>query len=73
MPAGWYQCLGPAADSEMMSASSTAAQLPDSYCVHVLCRELRNVSGCSIHLSQYPDVPRCVKPEEEVRLERVAC
>lgn len=31
-----------------------------------LCRELRNVSGCSIHLSAYPDVPRCVKKGEEV-------
>ncbi|WIA40089.1 hypothetical protein OEZ86_013501 [Tetradesmus obliquus] len=29
-------------------------------------KELRSVSGCMVHLSAYPDVPRCVKKGEEV-------
>jgi hypothetical protein len=29
-------------------------------------RELRSVSGCSVHLHGFPDVPRCVKKGEEV-------
>uniref|UniRef100_A0A383V282 K Homology domain-containing protein n=1 Tax=Tetradesmus obliquus TaxID=3088 RepID=A0A383V282_TETOB len=29
-------------------------------------KELRSVSGCSVHLTAYPDVPRCVKKGEEV-------